>query len=96
MTATYDVPERLDISTAPIAEKALNDLADNDEHQTIVCNFAQTVYISSAGLRVMLALTKRMRAQDRDFILCKLQDQVRDVFDIAGFSAIMDIRDTAE
>lgn len=51
----------------------------------IVIDFAEVDYISSAGLRVMLTLAKRVRDARGALALCSLDDTVRQVFELAGF-----------
>ncbi|TAL81661.1 MAG: anti-sigma factor antagonist [Candidimonas sp.] len=50
-------------------------------------------YISSAGLRVVLMLAKRLKQNGGRLILCCLQPQVKDVFDISGFLTILTVVD---
>ena len=92
----FSMPERLDVSNAQKIEKELVNLINGEKPDQLVCDFSQTNYISSAGLRVMLVMTKRMKSDGGQFILFKLQDQVLDVFKLAGFQAFMDIRNTLE
>jgi anti-anti-sigma factor len=51
----------------------------------IVVDFAAVDYISSAGLRVMLALAKRMRENKSSLVLCGMGEAVHQVFALAGF-----------
>ena len=57
----------------------------------IVIDFAQVDYISSAGLRVMLTLAKRVRDAGGSLTLCSLGDTVRQVFELAGFLPLFSI-----
>ena len=51
-------------------------------------DLAGTQYISSAGLRVLLLLAKKLRAARGDLVLCALGPTVRQVFELAGFLSI--------
>ncbi len=51
-------------------------------------------YISSAGLRVVLALAKSLRQQGAELGLCSVTDDVRRVFNVSGFDQIIPVRDT--
>lgn len=53
-------------------------------------------YISSAGLRVVLLLAKRLKQQGGHLVLCNLQPHVLEVFDISGFLSILDVADSRE
>ncbi len=92
----YTMPERLDVNTAPVVEGEMNELIAAEMPQQLVCDFSKTVYVSSAGLRIMLVMTKKMKTAGGEFILCGMQSQVFDVFKLSGFEAFIDIRDSVE
>lgn len=75
---------RLDIAGSIELEK----WADNDFDPSI-CNvtmdFSQLDYISSAGLRSMLNMSKLLKKNSFDFSICSAQDHIREVFEISGF-----------
>ncbi|MEO8329077.1 MAG: STAS domain-containing protein, partial [Candidatus Nanopelagicales bacterium] len=48
-------------------------------------------YISSAGLRVLLGAAKKLRASGGTLGMFGLNQSVREVFDISGFSAILSV-----
>lgn len=68
---------------------------EKGEHK-IVLDLSQLDYISSAGLRVILLLAKRLKQHAGGLVLCDIQPQVREVFDISGFLAILTVTDTRE
>jgi len=53
-------------------------------------------YISSAGLRVLLAVAKKLKKEEGEIKLCCLKPYVKEVFDIAGFTQIFKVHDTTE
>lgn len=53
-------------------------------------------YISSAGLRVVLMLAKRLKQNSGQLVLCGLQPQVHEVFDISGFLSILTVVDSRQ
>ena len=59
-------------------------------------NLAALEYISSAGLRVLLATTKLIQRNDGRFIMCAPNHNVRHILDISGFASIFPIVDTLE
>src|SRR3546814_2606391 len=59
-----------------------------------VLDLGQLDYISSAGLRVILMMAKRLKQNSGQLILCGLQPQVKEVFDISGFLTILTVVDT--
>jgi anti-anti-sigma factor len=80
----------LDTNTAPEAENQINDLLDSGVSQILV-NFENLNYISSAGLRVLLATAKKMMTSGGTLKICSLNKTVQEVFDISGFSTILSL-----
>lgn len=76
-------------------EAQLLALVENGECNWVL-DLSRLDYISSAGLRVVLMLAKRVREQQGQLILCCLQQHVREVFDISGFLAILTVTDTRD
>ncbi len=81
---------KLDATTAKTFEDKILGLI-NSGAQRLVVDLALLEYVSSSGLRVFLLAAKRLQATDGKIILCGLQDHVRQVFDLAGFSSILSI-----
>ena len=77
----------LDSNTSPQAQQALDGILANGARK-IVIDFSAVDYISSAGLRVMLAMAKRLSGGGA-LRLFGLNETVREVFDISGFSTIL-------
>lgn len=81
---------RLDSSTGPLFEddiaKAIAGNADK-----LLLDMAGLDYISSAGLRIVLHAAKQMKAKGGRLVLCSLNEQIHEVFEISGFSSILDI-----
>ena len=55
------------------------------------CSISPIFYISSAGLRIVLLAAKRMKSAGGRLVLCSLNPQIAEVFDISGFTRILDI-----
>jgi anti-anti-sigma factor len=83
----------LDTNTAPEAQEKFDQLADAGVGKILV-DFAALDYISSAGLRVLLATAKRLSGAGGSLRICNLNDTVREVFEISGFSTIFSVFDT--
>ncbi len=78
----------LDSNTSPQAQQALDTiLAGGARKVAIDCTALD--YISSAGLRVLLGTVKRLNAAGGGLRLFGLNETVREVFDISGFSTIL-------
>lgn len=92
--AVVAVSGRVDAYTAPDVEEKLNEATASGRH--VVVDLSETDYVSSAGLRVLLTLAKRSTAGEFQMRLTGLQSAVREVFDIAGFTRLFEIRDTRD
>jgi anti-sigma B factor antagonist len=86
---------RLDAYCANDVERKLNSLIDADRVRLVV-SLDQLEYISSSGLRVLLAALKQVRRQQGDIRLACLKPHIKEVFDIAGFTQLFNILDTEE
>ena len=84
---------RIDSTTSVTLERHLQELAAAGQTRVVV-DFTGVDYISSAGLRVMLALAKRGRDQKGRVALFGMNDSVRQVFELAGFVALFTIAPT--
>jgi anti-sigma B factor antagonist len=83
----------LDTNTAPEAQERFDQLVDDGVRKVLV-DFKALDYISSAGLRVLLATAKRLSGEGGSLRICHLNDTVREVFEISGFSTIFSVFDT--
>ena len=82
------VSGRLDTMTAPELENVIKDNMDGVEE--LILDFKDLEYISSAGLRVVLGARKAMGGKG-SFCVRNLCSDVREIFDITGFSDIITI-----
>ncbi len=80
---------RLDTMTAPELEAEL--AADLETAQSLTLDFSKLDYISSAGLRVLLSAHKRM-ADKGGMTVTGVNEIVKEVFDVTGFSDILDVK----
>lgn len=81
---------RLDSQTAPELERKINPALDGITSLTL--DFSDLLYISSAGLRVVLSCKKKITAVQGEMIILNPNELVMDVFDATGFADILDIR----
>ena len=80
----------LDIGASEDLEKNLLSLVDSGEKNFIV-DFAGLSYISSSGLRVFMSTANRLVAEKGSIALCGMNDQIKKVFEITGFTRIFNI-----
>ena len=85
---TISLSGRLDTTTAPQLEAALKTALNGIE--TFVLDFTALEYLSSAGLRVLLAAQKVMNKQGV-MIVRNVNDTIREIFDVTGFCDILTI-----
>lgn len=88
---TLAVEGRLDTVTSPDLEAELNGSLAGVSDLTL--DFAGLEYISSAGLRVLLAAQKKMNVQGKMRVI-NVGETVGEVFDITGFSDILTVERT--
>jgi anti-sigma B factor antagonist len=86
----FELDGRLDSVTSGQLEKSL--LAGMQAGvKYIIIYFSKVDYISSAGLRVLLMAAKKSKTAGGEVVLAALINNVKEVFDIAGFTAIFQI-----
>lgn len=87
-TLTITLEGRLDTNTVPELEKEVEVL---DGVKKLIFDFKNLEYISSAGLRIILVLHKKMNNQG-SITIKNVKENVKEVFEITGFSDILDIK----
>lgn len=81
---------RLDSTTAMEAQSNL--LGRVEAHQTkVVLDLTSLEYVSSAGLRTILTLTKKVQSQSGRLMVASMQSHIKEIFEISGFQAIIPV-----
>jgi len=86
---------RMDAVTAPEFDSWFSVRMQAGEHR-LVLDMAELDYISSAGLRSLLAAAKQIKAAAGAVVLCGLAGTVAEVFKMSGFTAIFTVVATPE
>jgi anti-anti-sigma factor len=86
---------RLDTTSAGPTEAAINDEIQRGA-QRLVLDFREVSYVSSAGLRVVLLIAKKMKSMGGRLVLFGLSPSVKEVFAISGFLQILTVQDDRE
>jgi len=81
---------RIDTAAAPALEQAINHEIGLG-HRKILLDFSGVSYISSGGLRILLATAKKLRNPGDGFALCSLSPEVMKILSLAGFTTIFSI-----
>ncbi len=86
---------RMDALTAPEFEKTLGLWIEEGE-KCFVVDLGSLEYISSAGLRSILIIAKKLKSLDGKILLAAMEESVNEVFEISGFDSIIPIHDTVQ
>jgi anti-anti-sigma factor len=87
--------KRFDAYTASPVETTLNKLIAEGARK-VVCDFSQTEYLASAGLRVLITATRNLQRVGGKLVLCSIKPYVLEVFDISGLKKIFKMYDSAD
>lgn len=92
-TTVISVAGRLDAVSSPEFEIKLGKLIDEGNIHLVV-DFSELHYISSSGLRSVLATAKRLKEKNGKILIASLKDIVKEVFEVSGFSTIIPVYDS--
>ena len=85
---TLAIEGRIDTTTAPELDKEIQSL---DGATELSIDFAKLEYISSAGLRVLLAAHKAF-SQKGGMTIANANEAVLEIFEVTGFKDILNIK----
>ncbi|MBQ9046603.1 MAG: STAS domain-containing protein [Solobacterium sp.] len=85
---TVRVEGRLDTTTAPELESVLKDAGEKSD--SLVLDFEELDYLSSAGLRVLLSAQKMMM-QKKGMKVIHVNETVWEILEVTGFSDVLTI-----
>ena len=86
---TIELTGRLDTTTAPALDKTINE--DIGDAKNLVLDIKGLEYISSAGLRVLLAAQKKLQ-KCGSMTVKNVCEEVMEVFEMTGFADILTIK----
>lgn len=81
---------RLDAISSPGTEKRVFECINNGWHK-ILLDFHNVDYLSSAGMRMLLATTKKLKTLSGKLVVCSVNVNVMDVLKMSGFDHVLDI-----
>ena len=87
-TLEIKLTDRLDTVTSPQLEEKLREELEGVTN--LQFDFAELEYVSSAGLRVLLTASKKMKKQGK-MEIHNVNEEVMEVFTITGFADILTI-----
>ncbi len=92
MSALYELAARIDSNSAAAFDKDIKALLEQGiKHLRI--DMSNTVYMSSAGLRVLLSTKKALDRKGGSLVLIHVKSTVKEIFDVTGFSGFLVIED---
>ena len=83
----FTLEGRLDTTTAPTLEAQVKDSLNGITE--LKFDIEKLEYISSAGLRVLLSCQKIMNRQQGRMVISNASEEVKEIFDVTGFSDIL-------
>ncbi len=86
---TIKLVGRLDKISSPILDEQLKTELEKD--QDIIFDLSDLVYISSAGLRILLATQKAVKAKNKKMTITNVKPDVLDILTVTGFVEILNI-----
>ena len=86
---TLAIEGRIDTITSQELDKEIN--AELGNFDSLIMDFTGLEYISSAGLRVLIATQKKLKAEDIPFVIKNVNDTVGEIFRMSGFDKILKI-----
>ena len=86
-----DVEGRVDTKTSPQLDEKLSIL--DETIKKIIFDMEKVDYISSSGLRVIIAALKKTRKQNAEVVVRKPQPMVLDVIEATGIDQMVTIED---
>jgi anti-anti-sigma factor len=88
-TCTITLAGRLDTLTAPELQSPLFESVKKNKKTVLNCS--DLIYISSAGLRILLMAEKTAKSGKTELVIQDISQDIREIFDMTGFSGILTI-----
>jgi anti-anti-sigma factor len=84
---------RIDAASAMVLEKNMSE-GLKEKEKWILLDFAQLNYLSSAGMRVLLSMTKKWKAKEGGVVIFNIKPEILEIIKMAGFERILTIAPT--
>ena len=86
---TFSIEGRIDTITSQELDNEIQEEIGNFD--SLVMDFNDVEYISSAGLRVLIATQKKLQQENIPFVIKNVNDAVGEIFRMSGFDKILKI-----
>ncbi len=80
---------RIDSKTSPILESDIQKYIDSTDN--MILDFTNVDYISSAGMRVLLALHKKLKKRGGTLKVINVKDAIYEIFKLVGFHSMIEV-----
>ena len=87
---TIEVGNRIDTVTAPDFENEIMD--EMGKFDSLILDLEKLEYISSAGLRVLVLVQKKLQPEGIPFVIINVNDTIKEIFSMSGFDKILTIK----
>lgn len=85
----YEMPAKLNQANSKIHEDNLMEFIDKDKD--LILDFKENLYVSSAGIRVVLVLHRTCEKNGHELILRNVSEALKEIFDVTGYSRFLNI-----
>jgi anti-anti-sigma factor len=86
---------RLDAVSSPTAERKVFDHINEGQYK-LLFDFSGIDYLSSAGMRMLLSVTKKLKSLSGKLVLFSVTTNVMDILKMSGFDHVLEIVQTEE
>lgn len=86
---------RLDSSNSSDFEKIVDERITAGS-KNVLLDMSELAYVSSAGLRAVLIIGKKIRSENGKLLMSGMQSSVREIFEISGFLSIFELFESVE
>ena len=86
---------RLDAISSPLTESKVFEYINNGQYK-LLFDFGGIDYLSSAGMRMLLSVTKKLKSMSGKLVLFALAPNVFDILKMSGFDHVLEIVQTEE
>lgn len=87
---TVKVEGRIDTITAPEFQKEIE--SEFGKFDSLTLDFEKLNYVSSAGLRILIMIEKKLNPEGISFTLVNLNETIEEIITISGFDKILNIK----
>ena len=81
---------RLDTTTSPLLSQKIKEIEIDKD--LVIIDFKNLDYISSAGLRVLLAIKNMIEEQNKSLEIHNVNEVIMEVFNVTGFINVLNIK----